>query len=99
MRSYFRSLQDCKVLSYFSSLPSSQLDYHSATVAGDRQVRVFDIERALTTVGSGREDSFNTWDVMIRKMKCHFGRTKRIVAESSDLFLTVAEVRYFFRNH
>ncbi|KAH8118555.1 WD40 repeat-like protein [Phellopilus nigrolimitatus] len=63
-----------------------------ASVAGDREVRVFDVERALTTVGQGPELHFSERDTCIRVLKCHSGRTKRIVTEeSSDTFLTVAE--------
>ncbi|KZV75173.1 WD40 repeat-like protein [Peniophora sp. CONT] len=61
-----------------------------ATVAGDTQVRVFDV----TTAPSGPEDG--TYDVRdapgTRVLKCHTKRTKRIVTEESeDVFLTVAE--------
>lgn len=64
-----------------------------ATVAGDGQVRVFDVERALSTNSKGREVEFNTRDTCIRVLRCHSKRTKRIVTEESpDKFLSVAEV-------
>ncbi|THH06795.1 hypothetical protein EW145_g3845 [Phellinidium pouzarii] len=70
-------------------LPSSS---RIATVAGDRQVRIFDAERALTTSGEGRKIDFSERETCIRVLRCHSGRTKRIVTEeSSDVFLTVAE--------
>lgn len=68
---------------------------NSATVAADHQVRVFDVERALTTSSQGRETEFSTGQTLQCELRCHTGRTKRIVAEESpDSFLTVGEVRY-----
>ncbi|KAF7965979.1 hypothetical protein HWV62_40545 [Athelia sp. TMB] len=62
-----------------------------ATVAGDKQVRVFDIG-AMAAPLSGSETIHQPRDTCIRVIRCHGARTKRIVAEeSSDLFLTVAE--------
>ena len=64
-----------------------------ATVAGDRQVRVFDAERALTIVPNGQSLGFSERETCTRVFKCHTGRTKRIVTEESpDVFLTVGEV-------
>ncbi len=63
------------------------------TVSADGQVRVFDIERALSFSSIAREREFRTSETCIRKFRCHRRRTKRIVTEeSSDVFLTVAEV-------
>ena len=63
-----------------------------ATVAGDKQVRVFDIG-TMAAASPGSETVHQTRDTCIRVIRCHGARTKRIVAEeSSDLFLTVAEV-------
>ncbi|KAL5527685.1 hypothetical protein ACEPAG_6486 [Sanghuangporus baumii] len=70
-------------------LPSSS---RIATVAGDRRVRVFDAEHALTAVPNGKGSEFSERETCIRVFKCHSGRTKRIVTEESpDVFLTVAE--------
>ncbi len=65
----------------------------SATVSGDSQVRVFDHEKAAGFPGSNGKTEYSTRQATIRILKCHGGRTKRIVTEDSpDLFLTVAEV-------
>jgi len=70
-------------------LPSSN---NLTTVSADGQVRVFDIERALSFSSIAREREFRTSETCIRKFRCHRRRTKRIVTEeSSDVFLTVAE--------
>lgn len=63
-----------------------------ATVAGDNQVRIFDIGSA-NALSSGSETVHATQDACVRVIRCHSKRTKRIVVEeSSDIFLTVAEV-------
>ncbi|KAH7929484.1 WD40 repeat-like protein [Leucogyrophana mollusca] len=63
-----------------------------ATVSGDRQVRVFDVGDAAGRSPTGSEMTYNTRQSCIRVLRCHNGRTKRIVTEDSpDLFLTVAE--------
>ncbi|KAG6860377.1 hypothetical protein C0995_011984 [Termitomyces sp. Mi166 len=64
-----------------------------ATVAGDRQVRVFDIgEAALAASANGKETSYSPRQSLIHKLRCHDDRVKRIVTEHSpDLFLTVGE--------
>ncbi|KAM5540516.1 hypothetical protein V8D89_005974 [Ganoderma adspersum] len=63
-----------------------------ATVSGDSQVRVFDHEKAAGFPGSNGETEYSTRQTAIRILKCHGGRTKRIVTEDSpDLFLTVGE--------
>ena len=65
----------------------------SVTVSGDSQVRVFDHEKATGFPGSNGETEYSTRQATIRILRCHGGRTKRIVTEDSpDLFLTVAEV-------
>lgn len=65
----------------------------SATVSGDRQVRVFDVGEAVGQSPTGSELSYDTRQSCIRVLRCHSGRTKRIITEDSpDLFLTVAEV-------
>jgi hypothetical protein len=67
-----------------------------ATVAGDKQVRVFDIGDGTTGI-SGGQDAGTHYDVedhCLRVLKCHHDRVKRIVTEESpDLFLTISEVR------
>ncbi|OAX43460.1 WD40 repeat-like protein [Rhizopogon vinicolor AM-OR11-026] len=63
-----------------------------ATVSGDQQVRVFDVGEAVGQSPTGSEMSYNTRQSCIRVLRCHSGRTKRIITEDSpDLFLTVAE--------
>ncbi|KAG1755653.1 WD40 repeat-like protein [Suillus lakei] len=63
-----------------------------ATVSGDRQVRVFDVGEAVGQSPTGSEMEYTTRESCIRVLRCHTGRTKRIITEDSpDLFLTVAE--------
>ncbi|KAG0709673.1 WD40 repeat-like protein [Suillus ampliporus] len=63
-----------------------------ATVSGDRQVRVFDVGEAVGRSPTGSEMEYTTREACIRVLRCHTGRTKRIITEDSpDLFLTVAE--------
>ncbi|KAA1466403.1 WD40 repeat-like protein [Dentipellis sp. KUC8613] len=65
-----------------------------ATVAADKQVRVFDVESALSLerTGHGTDEALEISTTPIRILRCHTSRTKRLVTEeSSDLFLTVAE--------
>ncbi|KAG1783294.1 WD40 repeat-like protein [Suillus placidus] len=62
------------------------------TVSGDRQVRVFDVGEAVGQSPTGSEMEYTTRESCIRVLRCHTGRTKRIITEDSpDLFLTVAE--------
>ncbi|WVQ72970.1 hypothetical protein IAR50_002532 [Cryptococcus sp. DSM 104548] len=69
------------------------------SVAGDRDIRVFDVERlgrSEEVAGSGE-----SWDVLdgtgagaagVRTLQCHKSRVKRIATENSpSLFLTVSE--------
>ncbi|KAI0750806.1 WD40 repeat-like protein [Daedaleopsis nitida] len=73
---------------------AQMLPYSSriATVAGDSQVRVFDHTRAAGSSTSTGETEYGIREATIRVLRCHDGRTKRIVTEDSpDLFLTVAE--------
>ncbi|KIM90838.1 hypothetical protein PILCRDRAFT_150692 [Piloderma croceum F 1598] len=63
-----------------------------ATVAGDHQIRVFDIGDLGSLSVVGNETVYNTSESCIRVLRCHDARVKRIVTEQSpDLFLTVAE--------
>ncbi|KAJ8086654.1 hypothetical protein PM082_005477 [Marasmius tenuissimus] len=72
-----------------------------ATVAGDKQVRVFDIAddhgsisppRSDLLDSGKREEYLSDSGVRTHTLHCHSGRVKRIVTENSpDLFLTVAE--------
>ncbi|KAG6333773.1 hypothetical protein ID866_5321, partial [Astraeus odoratus] len=67
-------------------------DDYNATVAGDKQVRVFDVGDGVGRSPTGSEMTYTTAQACIRLLRCHSGRTKRIVTEDSpDLFLTVAE--------
>ncbi|KZT05508.1 WD40 repeat-like protein [Laetiporus sulphureus 93-53] len=62
-----------------------------ASVAGDSQVRVFDVSTALSSRHDG-EMELTTRAAQARVLQCHSARVKRIVTEESpDLFLTVAE--------
>ncbi|KAI0375640.1 WD40 repeat-like protein [Pilatotrama ljubarskyi] len=74
---------------------NAQMLPHSSrivTVAGDRQIRVFDHEKAGGLPGSDGETQYYARQAAIRVLRCHQGRVKRIVTEDSpDLFLTVAE--------
>ncbi|KAI6164896.1 WD40 repeat-like protein [Pisolithus thermaeus] len=63
-----------------------------ATVSGDKQVRVFDVGEAVGRSPTGSEMTYTTNEACKRVLRCHSGRTKRIVTEDSpDLFLTVSE--------
>ncbi|KAL4075829.1 WD40 repeat-like protein [Scleroderma citrinum] len=63
-----------------------------ATVSGDKQVRVFDVGEAVGHSPTGSEMTYPSRQACIRELRCHSGRTKRIITEDSpDLFLTVAE--------
>jgi hypothetical protein len=67
------------------------------TVAGDEEVRAFDVGEATTgrvdSTGNVAETQYNSREHCIRLLKCHTDRVKRIVSEESpDLFLTIAEV-------
>jgi hypothetical protein len=66
----------------------------SATVAGDKQVRVFDVGEAATSDAGQAETWFFEPDSCLRVLRCHSERVKRIVTEESpDLFLSISEVR------
>ncbi|KAG1754079.1 WD40 repeat-like protein [Suillus paluster] len=68
-----------------------------ATVSGDRQVRVFDVGEAVGQSLTGSEMHYTTRESCFRVLRCHTGRTKRIITEDSpDLFLTVAEAAMNF---
>ena len=55
-------------------------------------MRLFDIGDALGRSPSGEETTYSTRLACIRVLRCHTGRTKRILTEGSpDVFLTVAE--------
>jgi WD repeat-containing protein 42A len=66
-----------------------------ATVAGDNQVRVFDVGEAAHSASSdGLETAYSTRQSCTHILRCHDNRVKRIVTEySPDLFLSVGEVR------
>ncbi|OSD04253.1 WD40 repeat-like protein [Trametes coccinea BRFM310] len=74
---------------------NAQMLPHSSrivTVAGDKQVRVFDHEKAPGHPGDHGETEYYARQAAIRVLRCHSARVKRIVTEDSpDLFLTVAE--------
>ncbi|KAJ3827036.1 WD repeat-containing protein [Lentinula raphanica] len=75
-------------------LPSSN---RIVTVAGDRQVRVFDLGKNLGRVPSAigenvRPHEYYASQAMTNTLRCHEDRVKRIVTEESpDRFLTVSE--------
>jgi hypothetical protein len=65
----------------------------SVTVAGDRQIRVFDAAAALD-IQDGRETQFSARQLSGRVIRCHKSRVKKLVTENSpDIFLTLSEVR------
>src|SRR5262245_23690839 len=69
----------------------------SATVAGDEQVRVFDVGDGtagpIISAGNSAEMHYREREHCLRIFRCHDGRVKRIVTEESpDSFLTVSEV-------
>ncbi|KAI0677623.1 WD40 repeat-like protein [Trametes maxima] len=80
---------------HHANIFNAQMLPHSsriATVAGDRQVRVFDHEKAAGHPDHHGETQYYDHQAAIRILKCHNKRVKRIVTEDSpDLFLTVAE--------
>ncbi|KAG9218907.1 hypothetical protein CCMSSC00406_0000979 [Pleurotus cornucopiae] len=62
------------------------------SVAGDKQVRVFEAAVALAHSQSEPETTYSANQLDCRVLRCHTNRVKRIVTEDSpDLFLTVAE--------
>ncbi|KAL8277263.1 hypothetical protein RQP46_010332 [Phenoliferia psychrophenolica] len=66
------------------------------SAAGDQQVRIFDLSRTTpsTTVSSGTQKwkHHTKEDAVVRVLRCHSGRVKRIALEdSADVFLTCAE--------
>lgn len=74
-------------------MSSVMLILSSATVAGDKQVRVSDVGGLSTLPKLGGEIVLGTREANVRVLRCHQGRVKRIITEeSSDIFLTVAEV-------
>lgn len=63
-----------------------------ATVAGDKQVRVFDVGEAHSAGSDGQEVVYSTRQSCTHILRCHEQRVKRIITEHSpDLFLSVAE--------
>jgi WD repeat-containing protein 42A len=64
-----------------------------ATVAGDKQVRVFDVGEAHGAAPDGQETVYSSRQSCTHILRCHEDRVKRVVTEHSpDLFLSVAEV-------
>lgn len=77
--------------SHFIGLERLPVLFPSASVAGDRQVRIVDAEIASST--SEPEMNSPIRSDSVRVLRCHRGRVKRLVTEESpDIFLTVAEV-------
>ncbi|KAI0650815.1 WD40 repeat-like protein [Trametes meyenii] len=80
---------------HHANIFNAQMLPHSSrivTVAGDRQVRIFDYEKAAGHPGNHGETQYYDHQAAIRILRCHTRRVKRIVTEDSpDLFLTVAE--------
>ncbi|KAF9247079.1 WD40 repeat-like protein [Melanogaster broomeanus] len=63
-----------------------------ATVAGDNQVRVFDVGESVGRSPTGNEMGYTTRQACTRVLRCHSRRTKRIITEDSpDFFLTAGE--------
>ncbi|KAG7096934.1 hypothetical protein E1B28_004333 [Marasmius oreades] len=64
------------------------------TVAGDNQVRVFDVghDHGSMSFRRDRRKEYHTEHAQTHTFRCHTDRVKRIVTENSpDLFLTVSE--------
>lgn len=67
---------------------------HRATVAGDGEVRVFDVGATPLSHSSSGPTTYTVTRDIVRVIKCHAAAVKQIVTEeSSDVFLTVSEVR------
>lgn len=67
--------------------------FNRVTVAGDGEVRVFDVGSGSHLPRYGPTSGDANRDV-VRIIQCHCGPVKRIVTEESpDIFLTVSEVR------
>lgn len=65
-----------------------------ASVARDKQVRVFDINDIVLSpnTGTGRETEYTARETNVRILKCHSAAVKRISTEGTpDVFLTVSE--------
>lgn len=74
---------------------AQMLPYSSriATVAADRQVRIFDVgqDHGASAVGLNRQE-YCTLHSRTHTLRCHEDRVKRIATEESpDRFLTVSE--------
>ena len=64
-----------------------------ATVARDGDVRVFDVQSALSASPQGNTMEFGHRSTLAKVFGCHLGRTGRICCEeASDAFLTVSGV-------
>ncbi|KAI0081776.1 WD40 repeat-like protein [Panus rudis PR-1116 ss-1] len=78
-----------------SNIFNAQMLPHStriATVARDKQVRVFDVTDVLAQPGDGRETVYTARQTSARVLRCHNGSVKRVTTEDSpDVFLTVSE--------
>lgn len=64
-----------------------------ATVAGDREVRIFDVgqDHGASAVGPSRQE-YCTLHAKTHVFRCHEARVKRIATEESpDRFLTISE--------
>ncbi|KAJ4001138.1 WD repeat-containing protein, partial [Lentinula boryana] len=64
------------------------------TVAGDKQVRVFDVgdNRGLSVLGQNVRQEYYASQLKTHTLRCHEDRVKRIATEESpDRFLTVSE--------
>ncbi len=90
-RQYLQCPNAALFFSYVSQVPRysscPKPSHNSATVAGDRQVRVFDVGYAH----GGSETEYS--NARTHLLTCHEDRVKRIVTEESpDVFLTVSEV-------
>ncbi|CAL1700680.1 unnamed protein product [Somion occarium] len=63
-----------------------------ASVAGDKQVRIFDIGDIVSQAGDGRETLYTARQANVRILRCHSDSVKRITTEGTpDVFLTVSE--------
>jgi hypothetical protein len=89
------SLPECE-LPFSSWIITDSAEKLRATVAGDSQVRIFDIGDFGGPSAAKNETVYDTHESCIHVLRCHDARVKRIVTEQSpDLFLTVSEVTPF----
>lgn len=73
-----------------------KFSFTRATAARDAEIRVFDLRISSASVTTpGKTDTYSN-DLRIATIRCHGDSVKKIATEhSSDLFMSVSEVRRF----